>query len=647
MPKRKAIHVKRTKRLKKESFGGYKIYPDEALKEIIGNKPLSPSQMTKNVWKYIKSKKLSLKHFKKAKTKSKIKRIKKHIVKRKTSRKKIIKKPVIKRKINLKKELLTEINKIFPKKEKIKIPEILKVKEEIKPEIKTEVKELPPIIPPLLAEKEVKKVLAKPRTGIQYSLIPPFASVDIRWDENGKEFVYNLIEPQLSEKEKSIYEKIVSGLLEILDIELSAIKIKSEAVKYLEDKIKKILDEYEIEISNDSYSKILYYIDRNFVGLNELEPLIQDSQIEDISCDGVDVPIFVIHRRYGSIKTNIVYNEEKKLKEFIVKLAERCGRFVSYAEPLLDGTLPDGSRVQSVFARDVTTRGPCFTIRKFVKEPFSPIDILNKNTVNSQILSYLWIAIENGFSVLVTGGAGTGKTTLLNALLMFVPPESKIITIEDTRELNIPHENWVPAVTRVGFAKGYGEVTMFDLLKESFRQTPDYVVVGEVRGEEAYVMFQGMASGIPAMGTMHAGRYEDVIYRLETPPINLSPSLVDTLDLILVMVHAREKGESSRRLKEVVEIESVDRETGNTRTSTPYKWSPNEDSFSYSGSSYLLQEMAAHKGVEIQDIQKEMDNRKKLLDWMKESGINNFKEVTAIFREYRKNPEKVLKDAGI
>lgn len=439
----------------------------------------------------------------------------------------------------------------------------------------------------------------------------------------------------------------MNGLLEILDIELSAIKVKSEAAKYLEDRIKKILEEYEIVISDDSYAKILYYIDRNFVGLNELEPLIQDPQIEDISCDGVDIPIFVVHRRYGSIKSNIVYNDEKKLKEFIVKLAERCGRFVSYAEPLLDGTLPDGSRVQSVFAKDVTTRGPIFTIRKFVKEPFSPIDLLNKNTVGSQILAYLWIAIENEFSILIAGGAGTGKTTLLNALLMFVPPESKIITIEDTRELNIPHENWVPAVTRVGFAKGYGEVTMFDLLKESFRQTPDYVVVGEVRGEEAYVMFQGMASGIPAMGTMHAGRYEDVIYRLETPPINLSPSLVDTLDIILVMVHAREKGESARRLKEVVEIESIDKETGNARTNSPFRWSPNEDSFEYIGSSYLLQEMAAHKGVELAEIQKEMNNRKKLLEWMKENNMTNFREVTALFREYRKNPEKVLKDAGI
>lgn len=289
---------------------------------------------------------------------------------------------------------------------------------------------------------------------------------------------------------------------------------------------------------------------------------MQDPYIEDISCDGTGIPLYIVHRRFGSIRTNIIFNDLKNLREFVVKLAERCGRFISYAEPLLDGTLPDGSRVQATFASDVTTRGPSFTIRKFVQEPFSPIDLLNKKTVNSDILSFLWLAVENEASILIAGGAGTGKTTLLNALLMFIPNEAKIISIEDTRELNLPHENWIPSVTRVGFAKGYGEVTMFDLLKEAFRQTPDYVIVGEVRGAEAYVMFQGMAAGIPAMGTMHAGRVEDVIYRLQTPPISLSPALIDTLDLVVVMSHAREKGESSRRTREIVEIESVDSVTG-------------------------------------------------------------------------------------
>ena len=476
----------------------------------------------------------------------------------------------------------------------------------------------------------------------KYILIAPLVSVEIKWNEKKKEFNYNVIEPELTQEEKNTQEKIVNGLLEILDIELSSIKKRGEALNYLKEQINKILDEYEIKLSEKSLAKILYYVQRDFVGLNEIEPFMQDPNIEDISCDGVGIPLFIVHRKYGSIKSNIVYNDDKRLKDFVVKLAERCGRFVSYAEPLLDGTLPDGSRVQATFASDVTTKGPSFTIRKFVPEPYSPIDLLNKKTVNPEMLAYLWLAVENGSSILISGGAGTGKTTLLNVLLMFIPTQLKIISIEDTRELNIPHENWIPSVTRVGFAKGYGEVTMFDLLKESFRQTPDYVVVGEVRGKEAYVMFQGMASGIPAMGTMHAGRVEDVIYRLETPPINLSPSLVDTLDLIIVMIHAREKNESARRIKEIVEIESVSAETGKARTNDVYRWSPKEDSFSFKGVSWLLQQIAVQKGVETSDLLKEIKRRKELLELIHKKQMNNFKDVVEIISEYRKEPEKTL-----
>jgi len=490
-------------------------------------------------------------------------------------------------------------------------------------------------------------ILPKEKVNAEYPILPPFTYADIK--SIGKEFIYNIVEPKLTKEEQENHEKMINGLLEILDIELSAIKKREEATRYLEDQIKKVLEEYEIKISKESFSKIMYYIYRNFVGLNEIEPLIQDPYIEDISCDGVGIPIYVVHRKFGSIKTNLVYDDIKNLREFVVKLAERCGRFISYAEPLLDGALPDGSRVQASFAIDVTTRGPSFTIRKFIQEPFSPIDLMNNNTVSSEMLAYLWLAVENGSSILVTGGAATGKTTFLNVLSMFIPSALKVISIEDTRELNIPHENWVPSVTRVGFAKGYGEVSMFDLLKESFRQSPDYVIVGEVRGSEAYVLFQGMASGIPALGTMHAGRVEDVIYRLETPPINLSPTLVDTLDLVIVMIHAREKGESARRIKEIAEIESIDSVTGKARTNSIFQWKPENDLFELNTNypSWLLQDISSRKGVDIEILKKEINRRKMLLDWLQKKGMSNFKDVAKIFSEYSKNPEKVLKDAGI
>jgi flagellar protein FlaI len=571
-----------------------------------------------------------LKHAKSHLIERKIRHIKP--AKREITRK-IIKEHVTKRPITRKtKEIL---GKIIPQIEFKKEEKIEKETEKLEEEKHEEV------------DKHVIVSFPEGNAGIKYSLIEPFAYADIKWYEDEKEFVYNLIEPELNQDEEKTYEKIVAGLMEIIDVELSSVKKKEEALDYLEEQTKKVLDEFEIKLPEKSFLKILYYIQRNFVGINELEPLMQDPYIEDISCDGVNIPIYIVHRRYGSIKTNIIFTESKKLKEFVVKLAERSGRFISYAEPLLDGTLPDGSRIQATFATDVTTRGPSITIRKFVQEPYSPIDLLNKKSVSTEILAYLWLAVENGASILIAGGVGTGKTTLLNSLLIFVPNELKIISIEDTRELNLPHENWVPSVTRVGFAKGYGEVTMFDLLKEAFRQTPNYVVVGEVRGAEAYVMFQGMASGIPAMGTMHAGRVEDVIYRLQTPPISLSPALIDTLDFVIIMIHTREKGESARRMKEIVEIESVDPVSGKARTNQVYHWSASEDAFEYTGVSYFLQEIAAHKGVEVTELIKELERRKALLEWMQKNNIIHYRDVVRILTEYRKDPEKVLKNARI
>lgn len=498
---------------------------------------------------------------------------------------------------------------------------------------------------PKFSLSKIKTIVKLPdkASDVKYPLIPPYAFANLKYDKKEGNTTYNVSEPVLNEKEKGIYSKVVNSLLEVLDIELSSIKRKEEAMQYLEGKIRKILEDLEIRSTEQSYNKIMYFIYRNFIGLNEIEPLMNDPYIEDISCDGVGVPLFIVHRKYGSIKTNIVFDEQQKLVEFVTKLAERTGRFISYAEPLLDGTLQDGSRIQASFSKDVTTKGPTFTIRKYKEEPFSPIDLIKNKTVSTELLAYLWLAVESGASILVSGGAATGKTTMLNTLSMFIPPEAKIISIEDTRELNLPHENWIPSVTRAGFAKGYGEVSMFDLLKEAFRQTPDYVIVGEIRGQEAYVMFQGMAAGMPAIGTMHAGKVEDVIHRLETPPINLSPSLLETLDLVIIMVHAREKGESARRVKEIVEIESVDANTGNAITNRVFSWMPSEDDFEYRGDSWLFQEVSKLKGVSIESLQKDVISRKKVLDWMVKKDIREYKEVSKIISDYYRNPQKITK----
>jgi len=470
-----------------------------------------------------------------------------------------------------------------------------------------------------------------------YPLIKPYAMVQINFDKKENVMTYNVIEPLLNDKEKQILENLKEGLIQIIDISLHDIRKQSEVIDFLEKNIKRILEEYDIHLTDTQYVKIMYYVFRDFVGLNEIEPVLRDPYIEDIGCDGINIPIYVIHQKYGSMKTNIIYHDIEELKKFVTKLAERCNRYISYAEPLLDGALPDGTRIHASLAEDVTTRGPTFSIRKFKRTPYTPIEMIKLGTVSPEMLAYLWFIVEHGANILITGGVASGKTSFLNCISMFIPPEAKIVSIEDTRELNLPHENWIPGVARAGFTgSGIGEVTMFELLKESFRQNPDYLIVGEIRGKEAYVMFQGMASGHPSLSTVHAGNLDDLIKRLKTKPISLSPGLIDSLDVVIVMVHAREKGKSARRVKEIVEIESVDVETAMPRAVKVFIWHPADDTFEYRANSWLLHKIASEKGLSMNNVIKDIAKRKKIIEYMLEKDITDMKQYETNNRIYIK-----------
>jgi flagellar protein FlaI len=508
---------------------------------------------------------------------------------------------------------------------------------------------------PKIEIKEPKNLIVFPalkkatEIDIQYPLLEPFVYAHVRWDTKKKGLFYEIIEPSLSNTEKEILETVKKDLLEIIDVELSAITAEGRVFEYIQEKLQKILEDENMKLPKEAYIKITYFIYRDFVGYNEIEGLLHDPYIEDIGCPGLSVPVFVVHRKFGSIETNITFEDSGYLNNFVIKLAERSGRYISYAKPLLDGSLPDGSRVQATLAKDVTTKGPTFSIRKFRVEPFTPIDVINFNTASSEVMAYIWIMIESRASALVCGGVSTGKTTFLNVMSMFIPPEDKIVSIEDTRELNLQHQNWIPSVSRVGFGvpeiggRRYGEVTLFELLKESFRQNPDYVIVGEVRGKEAYVMFQGMASGHASLGTIHAGSVDDVIKRLEMPPIELSPTLVETLDMVLVMIHAKERGKSARRLKEIDEIESIDPKTGTPHTVKVFAWSPSSDTYSANlEESYLLKKMAFEKGISYDDMVKELQKRQKILEWMRKFGVTNFDDVSKLINLYYKEPGIII-----
>ena len=495
------------------------------------------------------------------------------------------------------------------------------------------------VIPPVT---DISKV------DVKYPLLEPVASARIKWSPYEKKLIYELNEPKLDDKDKKLIKKLESDISEVIEIKLLALK-GAKSVTYLERKLQNVLEDNGITLDKHRYKRVFYFILRDFIGLNEIEPLMHDPYIEDIGCSGLDSPIFVVHKRYGSIETNISYNDFEYLSNFVVKMAERCGRYISYATPLLDGSLPDGSRIQASLAKDVTTKGPAFSIRKFRKNPFSPVDIINLNTLNENMMAYLWLLIEYNASFLICGGVSTGKTTMLNVLTMFIPPEDKIISIEDTREINLPHENWIPSVARTGFGvpeeggKRYGEVDLFDLLKESFRQNPDYVIVGEVRGKEAYVMFQGIASGHSSIGTIHAGSLEDVVKRLEMPPIELSPSLIESLDVIIVLTNVKEHGKQYRRVKEIVEVQSIDPRTGRAHTIEVFGWIPSSDQFKDNVvGSEMVRKISFQEGLSYPKVLEEIDSRKRFLLWLKKHNIVQFGEVCRLINLYYKDRKTVM-----
>lgn len=317
----------------------------------------------------------------------------------------------------------------------------------------------------------------------------------------------------------------------------------------------------------------------------------------------------------------------------------------------IGGICCHNSRVNATFTEDVSSRGPTFTLRKFTKRPWSPTQLMYLKTVSPEILAYLWLLIEYEKNIMVIGGTASGKTSMLNGLSFFIPPQARVVSIEDTRELNIEHTNWLPSVARsgVGLAnlvgQKYGEVTLFNLLKESFRMNPDYVIVGEIRGEEAYVLFQGMSSGHPSFGTMHANDIDTMIKRLETPPINLSASLVETMDAVLVMVQTKVAGKSVRRVRDVTEVISI---TGSkATTNTVFTWSPQTDSFAYSGRSYLFNELVRQEGINENEIMNEFRRRTELLTQMFNKGIFEFSAVQRILNRYYKDPAQVLIEFGV
>ncbi len=493
----------------------------------------------------------------------------------------------------------------------------------------------------------LERIRDKTKVDIRYCVISPFAFIHIYWDEKIYELVYEVEEPILNEQEKNYREQLTSAIKDLINFEEIVERNEEALLDYIDKRLRFLAVEFGMNIPYESYKKIYYYLCRDFIGINEIEPMLKDYFVEDIECNGVNSPVYIIHRLYRNIKTNIIFKNSDRLESLVEKLAQRCGKHISYADPILDGTLPDGSRVNATYTTDITSRGPTFTIRKFTKTPWTPIQLISFHTLSPEMLAYLWILVQYKMNILITGGTASGKTTLLNAVAFFIPPEARVVSIEDTRELNLPRENWLPSVVRGSTGnKRENEITLFTLLRSSFRQNPDYVIVGEVRGKEASVLFQGMASGHSSLSTMHADSVDTVIKRLETPPIELSPTLLNVLDSICIMTHAIVNKEETRKLREIVEIVDVNPE-GVAVTNTPFTWNPRDDRFYFKKSSIVFEKISRRYGIRMEEIETEFRKRVQIIYQLYKKRMFNFNEIQEIINKYYKKPNEVLRELGV
>lgn len=475
---------------------------------------------------------------------------------------------------------------------------------------------------------------------------PIYSYVTITWDQNIHNYVYNVTQPILTPKLKEMLPKLRELIEEKLDVDFNKLK-KFEAKDYLMNQIDELMDYFEFEVTPAERLILRYYIERDFIGLGHIEPLMIDENIEDISCDGVGVPIFLFHRepKLGSIITNLVYDDSEELDSFITRLAQLCGKSISVAKPLLDGALPDGSRLQATLATDIARRGSNFTIRKFTRRPMTPVHLFRYGTLDLTTLSYLWMMVDYGSSMLISGGTASGKTTMLNVLSLFIRKDKKIVSIEDTAELQLPHPHWIPAVARTAISteeEGMNEVDLFALLKESFRQRPDYIIVGEVRGKEAYILFQQMATGHPSIATIHAENFPKLMDRLTTKPIDLSPGLISSLDMIAFMGRMKYKNKFVRKVTEVLEVVGFDDKNQKPITKTIFKWDSIHDKFEIKDKSYLLKKIADKSGMTEKEVKEEMQRRMAVLMWMKKRNLSNYKDVNKLINAYYNYPERIM-----
>jgi flagellar protein FlaI len=475
----------------------------------------------------------------------------------------------------------------------------------------------------------------------RYWVNEPYAYVSVLRSDIDGELHYRVSEPALGQFEEYILEELALILRNNLMYE--DLGSEAERAAVFDRRVLELIDEHTASLSALSIHKLLYYLRRNFVGYERIDPLLSDDAVEDISCDGRNVPVFVYHREYRDLDTNISF-EESDLRSLVTRLAQRAGKHLSVSNPMVDASLPDGSRVQLTFGGDITTRGPNFTIRQFSSVPDTPIDLIRWGTFSVEQMAYLWLAIENNRSLMFAGGTGAGKTTSLNAVSFFIPKKSKIVSIEDTQEVSLPHENWVQSLTRESVtADGAGEVSMYQQLQTALRQRPEYLLVGEIRTESrvALTFFQAMATGHTAYTTVHSESVMGVINRLENEPLSVPTQMIKELDIISIQKQVQLGDERVRRNQNITELVGGG-DTDDILANEVFSWNPRTDDFNQSFDSNVLEDIAEDRGWSTPELKSAIEDRERVLRYLLENDITWWEDVADVIHSFMANEERTL-----
>ncbi|NWG37678.1 type II/IV secretion system ATPase subunit [Nitrososphaera sp.] len=479
---------------------------------------------------------------------------------------------------------------------------------------------------------------------LRYALVPPFCYATIMQSDEYSDMLYAIDELAMNEEERKVY----ASIKDLLEKKIDSPRLLDNIETSFVGEVSKLLSEH---FSGDyqpiALEKVKYFLRRDVLGFGIIDPLFHDPFIEDITCGGPGKPIFVYHRQFEGLGTNVSFHDEEALDSFVMKMVHRAGKHISAAHPIVDASLPGNHRLAALYKKEVTTMGSSFTIRKFREDPITVVDLINSDTLDLDMAAYAWLMLDNKKSLMVIGSTGGGKTTILNAVTGLINPSYKIFSVEDVAEINIPHTNWFSLVSRASFGlESQGEIGLFDLLKSGMRHRPDYILVGEIRGEEAYVLFQAVATGHGGIATMHADDSEAAVRRLQQKPMDIPPAYVPLMNCVITVkrvklrtepVSGRQTNMMGRRVTEVTEVLS------HNSLNSVFEWDPEYDGYHDNLlKSKHLPKIAIDTGVDINDVYDDLARRKEILSWLLSRGIRDYRSISKVIGMFNQEPQRLM-----